>query len=113
MTKEVYLDQEVTIITKEEPHGNSIDLENNEFLDTIFTEMYYGECDTDSYTVLIEEDDFIKLYEFFTVQLGFNTLPDDERESLLEVYEMMADVIKEGLLKGVQMGYMLRCNEED
>ena len=113
MIGEVYLDQSVTIITKEEPHGDSIDFENNEFLDRIFTEMYYGEEDTEYYTVLIGEDDFIKLYEAFTRQLGYNTIPDDERESLLEVYEMMADVIKEGLLKGVQMGYMLRCNGED
>jgi len=112
MTEEVYLDQTVTIITKEEPHGNSIDLENNEFLDRIFTEMYYGEYDTEMYTVLIGEDDFIKLYEFFTVQLGFNNLPDGERESLLEVYEMMAEVIKEGLLHEVQLAYSLRdCGE--
>jgi len=112
MIGEVYLDQGVTIITKEEPHGISIDFENNTFLDTIFTQMFIGEEDTDSYTVLIGEDDFIKLYEAFTRQLGYNNIPDGERESLLEVYEMMADVIKEGLLHEVQLAYSLReCGE--
>ena len=105
------LDQIINIIPKDST-PRRIEFANNKFLDNLFQQRYIGLQETDMYTVLVGEDEFLKLYHYFTRVIGHG-VDEKEDEALLEVYEEMYDVIREGQLQEVQLEYVLYTNEEE
>lgn len=112
---EDFLDQTV-IIQYGAGYETSLDFGNNHFLDDVFTQSYTGEGDTGVYRVVVGEDEFLKLYDFFTRILAYGRLGGeyvDDYDGLVELYEEMKEVIVGSYVSGVIMEYYLRYDEED
>ena len=114
MTTE-YLDQQINIWNTTRYH-NILDIENNKFIKDLFTESFIGQQDTGYYNVILDENGFMKLYKFLTMLLAYNSLCDeylDDREGVWDLYSLMVDAIKGGEIKGIQLEYVLRTDEEE
>ena len=114
MTEQEYLSQTINIWNTT-GYDNTLDIENNKFIDNLFTESFIGQQDTGYYNVILDENGFMKLYKFLKMLLAYNSLSDeylDDREGVWDLYSLMVDAIKGGEINGIKLEYVLTDEEE-
>lgn len=95
---------EQNILIQNDNYYDEYNVTNNKTLSDYF-KTKIGVWEYNTYDVMLTTKGVEEFYKFLIVLLGYNGVQVDDRDDLIEIFEMLNTVIRDGRLRGCELLY--------